>query len=503
MKKLIVAGLALVLVTAAVFASGNSQKGGGSGSTGNYIRLTWWGNMVRDEQTAKVAELFKSKNPGVTIDLETTGWGGYWDKVNTQAASGSTADLMQQDYLYIGQWASRGQLLDLTPYIQDGTIDVSSIPASVVDSGKIDGKLYGIPLGTTIYCLAVDPAVLEKAGIPKIDSTTWTWKDFERIAETVYQKTGVQTVPFGASDVFPDAENYVRQSGVSFYAPDGKKLGFSDSALLKEFWDMELRLLDKGILIPPSESFIEMSQEESPLPRGRSWVMALWNTQVVANTNAAGRPLELLFTPKIERYKRPGAFLKPSMFFSITAKAENPSLAAKFLNFFLNDPEANDIISGERGVPVVASVRDALNAKLSPPQKAAGINSTVSWIGEPSTAIWTLIILAVWQFGSSMLIFLAGLRQIPAAYYEAAQIDGAGVFHQFLSVTLPQMTPVVFFNLVMQLIGGFTVFTQAFVVSGGNGDPYHSACSSRIHSSILLFQPSARYWHRRRLPAKT
>jgi multiple sugar transport system substrate-binding protein len=99
--------------------------------------------------------------------------------------------------------------------------------------------------------------------------------------------------------------------------------------------------------------------------------MALWNTQVVAMSNAAGRPLELIFLPRIEQYKRPGAFLKPSMFFSITAKAENPDLAAKFLNFFLNDAEANGIISGERGVPVVASVRDSLSSKLSASQKAA------------------------------------------------------------------------------------------------------------------------------------
>jgi multiple sugar transport system substrate-binding protein len=335
------------------------------------MRLTWWGNTVRDEQTLKVVELFKSRNPGVTIDTETTGWGGYWDKANTQAASGSMADLMQQDYLYIGQWASRSQLLDLTPYTRDGTFDLSNIPDSVVSSGKIGGKLYGIPLGTTIYCLAVDPEILAKAGIPKIESTTWTWQDFERIAETIYQKTGVRTVPFGSSDAFPDVENYVRQSGVPFYSPDGKKLGFSDPSLLKDFWDLELRLLDKGILIPPSEAFVAMSMEESPLPQGSSWVMALWNTQVVAMSNAAGRPLELVFFPRIDQYKRPGTFLKPSMFFSITAKAENPVLAAKFLNFFLNDMEANGIISGERGVPVVAAVRDSLSDKIGASQKTA------------------------------------------------------------------------------------------------------------------------------------
>jgi multiple sugar transport system substrate-binding protein len=359
--------LILAAVLFPVLACTGTKK---EAASGNYMRLTWWGNTVRDEQTAKVAELFKSKNPGVTIDLETTGWGGYWDKVNTQAASGSMADIMQQDYLYIGQWASRNQLLDLTPYVQDGTIDVSNIPDSVVASGKIDGKLYGLPLGSTIYCMAIDTAILEQAGIPQFDSTTWTWRDYERIAETIYQKTGVQTEPFGGLDAFPDAENYVRQSGVPFYAPDGKKLGFSDPALLKDFWDMQLRLLDKGVLVPASEAFVQMSMEEMPLPKGRSWAMALWNTQVVAISNAAGRPLKLVFLPRIDQYKRPGAFLKPSMFFAVTAKAENPGLAAKFLNFFLNDVEANDIIRGERGVPVVAPVRDALSGKISASQQA-------------------------------------------------------------------------------------------------------------------------------------
>ena len=129
----------------------------------------------------------------------------------------------------------------------------------------------------------------------------------------------------------------------------------------------------------------------------------------------------------------------------------------------------------------------ALNAAL----RAIGINSTTSWIGLPATAIWTLIILAVWQFGSSMLIFLAGLRQIPSTYYEAAQIDGANAFRRFLSVTLPQMTPVIFFNLVMQLINGFTVFTQAFVVSGGNGDPQNAT----LVYALYLYQRAFKYYN--------
>jgi multiple sugar transport system permease protein len=91
----------------------------------------------------------------------------------------------------------------------------------------------------------------------------------------------------------------------------------------------------------------------------------------------------------------------------------------------------------------------------------------VIWLGDPATAIWTLIILAVWQFGSPMLIFLAGLRQIPTELYEAAGIDGAGGWSKFAKITLPMLSPVILFNLVMQTITGFMVFTQAFIVTAG------------------------------------
>lgn len=92
---------------------------------------------------------------------------------------------------------------------------------------------------------------------------------------------------------------------------------------------------------------------------------------------------------------------------------------------------------------------------------------TLPWLGDPRTAIWTLILLAVWQFGSPMLIFLAGLKQIPSEYYEAAEIDGAGAISKFIRITLPLLSPVIFFNLVMQLIYGFMTFTQAYVITSG------------------------------------
>ncbi|UUZ89746.1 sugar ABC transporter permease [Paenibacillus sp. P25] len=91
----------------------------------------------------------------------------------------------------------------------------------------------------------------------------------------------------------------------------------------------------------------------------------------------------------------------------------------------------------------------------------------VDWLGSPSIALWTISFLVVWQFGSSMVLFLAGLKQIPADLYEAAMVDGAGRLRMFGSITLPMLTPIVLFNLVMQTIGALQEFTAAFVVTNG------------------------------------
>jgi multiple sugar transport system permease protein len=98
---------------------------------------------------------------------------------------------------------------------------------------------------------------------------------------------------------------------------------------------------------------------------------------------------------------------------------------------------------------------------------SVGIHSELRWLGNPQTAIWTLIILAAWQFGSPMIIFLAGLKQIPSELYEAAAIDGAGERTKFFRITLPMLSSVILFNLVAQMINGFLVFTQAYLITNG------------------------------------
>ncbi|RHP32059.1 carbohydrate ABC transporter permease [Lachnotalea sp. AF33-28] len=96
-----------------------------------------------------------------------------------------------------------------------------------------------------------------------------------------------------------------------------------------------------------------------------------------------------------------------------------------------------------------------------------GIPCNISWISNKDTALWSIILLFIWQFGSPMLIFLSGLKQIPRSYYEAAVVDGAGPVKKFFRITLPLLSPIIFFNLVMQMIGGFMVFSQAMIITDG------------------------------------
>ncbi|WP_222195570.1 carbohydrate ABC transporter permease [Modestobacter italicus] len=113
-----------------------------------------------------------------------------------------------------------------------------------------------------------------------------------------------------------------------------------------------------------------------------------------------------------------------------------------------------------------------------------GFENPPGWVSNPDYALGTLIVLNVWTFGAPMVIFLAGLRQIPTMYYEAASLDGAGKARQFFQVTLPLLSPIIFFNLVLQTINAFQTFTQAFIVSGGTGGP----ADSTLFYTLYLYQ---------------
>ena len=134
---------------------------------------------------------------------------------------------------------------------------------------------------------------------------------------------------------------------------------------------------------------------------------------------------------------------------------------------------------------------------------AIGIEQKMSLLGNPKTALFTIVLMGVWQFGSCMLIFLSGLKQIPNSLYESAAIDGASPMKQFWKITMPMLTPTIFFNMVQQIITSFRVFTESYVIT--NGGPMDSTLTY-VHwrgfwssSSALRPQSSSRA----RMPGST
>jgi multiple sugar transport system permease protein len=146
------------------------------------------------------------------------------------------------------------------------------------------------------------------------------------------------------------------------------------------------------------------------------------------------------------------------------------------------------IIGGSVAVAILWKRMFAIDGTVNVLLRTVGIESKLAWLGRTDTAIWTLIILAVWQFGSSMLIFASGLKQIPKDYYEAAEIDGAGAVKRFFKITLPILSPIILFNLIMQLISGFMTFTQAQIITDGGPNYATNYIALNIFKEGFSFQ---------------
>jgi multiple sugar transport system permease protein len=157
--------------------------------------------------------------------------------------------------------------------------------------------------------------------------------------------------------------------------------------------------------------------------------------------------------------------------------------ASRVQGFYRSAFYAPSLLGASVAVALVWRVIFDTNGIVDQSLSTLGIH-TGGWIASPRYALLVIVALAVWQFGAPMVIFLAGLKQIPAELYDAAAVDGAGWWRTFRSVTLPMLSPVIFFNLVLETIHAFQAFTGAFVVSGGRGGP----SDSTLFYTLYLYQ---------------
>ncbi|HLL69208.1 MAG TPA: sugar ABC transporter permease [Micromonosporaceae bacterium] len=141
------------------------------------------------------------------------------------------------------------------------------------------------------------------------------------------------------------------------------------------------------------------------------------------------------------------------------------------------------LLGGSVGLAIIWQAMFSRDGSFNSLLRLVGIEGK-PWVNDPDWVLSTVVVLAMWQFGAPMVIFLAGLKQIPGELYEAASVDGANKVRKFLSITLPMLSPVIFFNLVLETIHSFQGFTTFYVVSGGTGGP----SDATLIYTLLLYQ---------------
>jgi len=338
---------------AALAACGNG--GSSSGQTGSAekpvtINYTWWGNDDRAERTRKAIALFESKNPDIKVNGNFTDFAGYWQKRATEAAGGGLPDVMQWDLSYLRDYGQRNQLLDL------GTvkIDTSAFEKSLLPSGQIKGKTYGIPTSTNAFAVYYDPAKLASLGIAE-PTGKWTWSEFQAFLKEVGDK-GNGTL-YGSTDftgVWWQFNIWLRQKNIQAFTSDGK-LGFSKDDL-KTWWNLNSKLRGTQALVP--EDRVTQLKPKSPFGSNVSAAEVTWDNFMAGYLADSGaKQLKLVPVPSDDPNNL-GLFLKPSMLMVASAKTKFKDAAARFIDFMVNDPEVGQIFKTSRGVPASKTQRD-------------------------------------------------------------------------------------------------------------------------------------------------
>ncbi len=328
------------------------------------LTFMWWGSAVRGERTQAAFDLYSGNNPGVTIESESVEWPDYWEQLETREKSATLPDIVQIDYSFLERSVNNGMLVELTPYLADGTLDLSGVDPGLITAGSVNGRIYAVCGGVNVPSLMYNKTLTDELGIEIRDNMTL--EEFYVLARDIYARTGVKTdLPHGM------AYNFLPYT---LRAQDITKLFNSDSlnvgseAVFQEFFDIYEIGASEGWIVGNDvhANLMDVSVEQSPLvyyttPETQSWCGFFWSNQLTAMTKAAPENMEIGITTWPSSNPVKSDFLKPAQFFAVTTNAgENEAAAVRVVNYLLNSKPANEIMLGERGVPASSAVADAI-----------------------------------------------------------------------------------------------------------------------------------------------
>lgn len=325
------------------------------------LSFTWWGAEARHEYTQELGMLFAEQNPGVTIDLQPNSWSGYWEKLAAQAAADMLPTVMQFWTGGLANYASNDMLLDLQPYVDDGTLDVSKMDPNLLKTGMFEGKLVTIPLSMSARAMVCSPVALKAAGM-ELPSNDWTWDDFVEMSKTYTEKTGKYAVD-GYSNHSIMMELMLRQQGYALFNEDGSALGFEDETPLLAFYVLWDELLKAGAVYSP-----DVSVTREQIPSNQSYI-ALDESAFHYNSNtypgwAENQNLKLIAAPCMEKGVEVN-WVIPSTTLSVSSSADDATAkkAVELISWWLNSDDVVALQGTDRGFPASTSAQEYLNSK--------------------------------------------------------------------------------------------------------------------------------------------
>lgn len=379
MKRNFVIGLMLALcATSAAFAQGSKEESSAPRTTESSgpvsIRFSWWGNDSRHKATIDAINLFKQQNPSIDVVAEYRGKSER-DKVATELAGGTVADIVQLNPPWMGDFTSNGDFFeDLSDYKDE--LDLSGFSTQFLESNCVyNGKLVGVPTGINSRTAILNKTLAEKFGIPTSMDTKWTWDDFYAIGKKVHEQDpskyllNADTVDMTEFLMLP----YLVQLTGNQLIKDDKTRGFSE-AQFTEVLTYIAKLYKDGVVIPVQDGnvFLNSIWTNPKWLNGDILYEFSWTSLYGAVTNdvAQGNEMTTFILPCMDNAKNSGLIIVPSQLLAISNKSAHKKEAAKFLNFFFNDVDAGLILKDVRSVPPVAKIQDAC-------EKAGLINENI------------------------------------------------------------------------------------------------------------------------------
>lgn len=372
------------------------------------MSVFWWGSQLRNERTQQILDMYAEEHPYITFDGQFSD--DYWTRMATLAAGHTLPDVVQMVYGYLNQYASEGTLVDLTPYIEDGTIDVSNVSEDVLTTGKIGDGIYAICNGVNASALFYNKTVLDEAGIEIHDYMNV--EEFEEICRQVYEKTGYKTsLSYGAMSSETFMQYLLRGEGKHLY--NGDALGVESAEDVLPYFQLYEDGIKEGWHLDPS-LYVERTRgqvQEDPMvygssPENMSWCGFYASNQLVAMQSAAPEGVDIALTTFPTNDAKAALWLNPSQFFCVSADSENPDEAAALIDYITNSVECNNVLLGERGVPISSVVAETIAQ-----QQSADDQEVVEYINNVVTPNSTVIDAPSPAAGSEVMILIDSLAE--------------------------------------------------------------------------------------------